>query len=338
MEERLEFHHHFTLTPEFQQQFVDFFGATLIDNRILLLPDNIGTGGSYFLELIPGVSVMLVDMTFKVPVSFHRVAEPEGSFCIFHYDVSDEYSTFILKGRSQEIGFDSKLGLNIIDSSIEGTYIPKVGERIFLLRLFVSKDFLKSTFRGIKSEKMRNRAYDSKKNTILFYDHIESKTKVMLYQLKNKSFQEEAYDLLLAGVSLSALGYELLRYKNYKPVVSKLTTVDTEGILITKDYLIANLILEFPGVEFLAQMAGMSVSKYKILFKKIFRDSPNQYFKNNKLSLANELLKKNNYKSVSELAYDLGYGKPSYFASLYKKQFGVSPSDILSNDKEDIKI
>ncbi|NOX86195.1 MAG: helix-turn-helix transcriptional regulator, partial [Chlorobi bacterium] len=46
-----------------------------------------------------------------------------------------------------------------------------------------------------------------------------------------------------------------------------------------------------------------------------------------RLNRAAELLKKQS-ATVAEIAYDVGFSSPSYFAECFRKQFGVLPSEI----------
>jgi AraC-like DNA-binding protein len=40
----------------------------------------------------------------------------------------------------------------------------------------------------------------------------------------------------------------------------------------------------------------------------------------------NELLQKN--KSITELAYALGYSSPQHFSKAYKKMYGITPGEV----------
>ena len=89
-----------------------------------------------------------------------------------------------------------------------------------------------------------------------------------------------------------------------------------------------NLFLDFPGVTVLAEMAGMSESKYKLLFKKVMKGSPNSFFLHEKLLLAQSLLQSGNFNSIREVAIEVGYSKPGYFSEAYKKAFDMLPQEI----------
>jgi len=79
------------------------------------------------------------------------------------------------------------------------------------------------------------------------------------------------------------------------------------------------------GVEMLAD--DMAVSR-SLLLKKIevlVGESPNELIRRIRLDKAANLLKHNS-GNISEIALEVGFTNPSYFAEAFKKQFGVPPS------------
>lgn len=80
------------------------------------------------------------------------------------------------------------------------------------------------------------------------------------------------------------------------------------------------------SVEELAKLCHLSVSSFKREFKSTFNDSPNNYINSQKLKRAKELLKLSD-KSVSEIAYEVGFNDPSYFTRIFKKAYKHAPTD-----------
>ena len=79
------------------------------------------------------------------------------------------------------------------------------------------------------------------------------------------------------------------------------------------------------GVEELAN--DMAVSR-SLLFKKteaLLGESPSEFIKRTRLNKAAKLIEKN-HGNISEIALEVGFNNPSYFAECFKKQFGVAPS------------
>jgi AraC-like DNA-binding protein len=71
----------------------------------------------------------------------------------------------------------------------------------------------------------------------------------------------------------------------------------------------------------------MAVSR-SFLLKKInalVGEPPSELIKRTRLNKAAKLIE-NNSGNISEIALEVGYNNPSYFAEAFKKQFGVAPS------------
>lgn len=326
--ERIEFCYHYTLGPEWQQQIVNGIGATLTDNKILTMPENIADGGSIFLEVTPGLSVLLLDMTFKVPVAITRVPTDHPYYMVY-FDMGDEITTHIIGNTVHKAGYHSKLGMGFMDSGTKGVIMPPIGQRSYSLRLFIEKTYLKELAATTRDLETNNLLFDESKNTLFFYSHIDSRSKVLLSQLKEYDFHSPSFELKLRSTALYLLGYLVERASRFEPIINKLSSQDIDRIFLTSQYLMDHLLSEFPGLQKMADMAEMSVSKYKGLFKKMLKDSPNQFFLNEKLLLAQQLLQSGNFSSVQEIAYELGYTSPNYFAKVYKNMFQVLPGEVL---------
>ena len=76
----------------------------------------------------------------------------------------------------------------------------------------------------------------------------------------------------------------------------------------------------------IADRMNMSYTKFRRLFKQYTGQAPAQYFLNLKIHRAKEMLRGTN-ASVKEISYILHFENPEYFATLFKRRTGVSPSD-----------
>lgn len=76
------------------------------------------------------------------------------------------------------------------------------------------------------------------------------------------------------------------------------------------------------SIKQLAYDLGMSEAAFCQYFKKVTKMTPNVFLTKIKLKKAKEMLLHN---SVTETAFNLGYGNISYFIALFKKEFGVTP-------------
>lgn len=80
------------------------------------------------------------------------------------------------------------------------------------------------------------------------------------------------------------------------------------------------------SVEELSQMIGLSRVHVYRKIKKLTGMSVSEFVRFVKLKLSLNLIKSSG-KSISEIAYEVGFSSPSYFAQSFKKQFGISPSE-----------
>ena len=80
------------------------------------------------------------------------------------------------------------------------------------------------------------------------------------------------------------------------------------------------------SVSLLARDIGMSESLFYRQFKQVTETTPLQYQKDIRLIEAQVLLR-NGEKSVSSIAFDVGYASPTQFSREYSRKFGISPRE-----------
>lgn len=88
-----------------------------------------------------------------------------------------------------------------------------------------------------------------------------------------------------------------------------------------------NLDNENFSVEDLAQSAGLSRSMLHRKLKKLTGKSASDLITEKRLLRAKELLE-NNVATASEIAYQVGFSSPSYFNTVFKKHFNISPGSV----------
>lgn len=91
------------------------------------------------------------------------------------------------------------------------------------------------------------------------------------------------------------------------------------------DWMAENYADDF-GLDHLAQQAGVSKFHFHRLFKNAVGVPPSEHHMNLRLQAARQLLRETT-KSVMDVALEVGYRNPSYFAQVFKKDVGQSPSE-----------
>ncbi len=96
---------------------------------------------------------------------------------------------------------------------------------------------------------------------------------------------------------------------------------------MNKNYMFNVSILRF------AYLTGRSLSAFKRDFKKIFNKTPNRWLVQKRLEEAYFLIDKKG-KRPSEIYLDLGFETLQHFSFVFKKQFGMTATDLIEQKKK----
>jgi signal transduction histidine kinase/ligand-binding sensor domain-containing protein/DNA-binding response OmpR family regulator len=100
---------------------------------------------------------------------------------------------------------------------------------------------------------------------------------------------------------------------------------DEEFLKKLNSKLMENISVNDLSVENLAELMGFSISTLYRKVKALTDLNTVEYIRLVKLKKAAELLSEGNYR-INEITYLVGFSSPSYFATSFQKQFGISPS------------
>jgi signal transduction histidine kinase/DNA-binding response OmpR family regulator/ligand-binding sensor domain-containing protein len=85
------------------------------------------------------------------------------------------------------------------------------------------------------------------------------------------------------------------------------------------------------SVDWISSEMNVSTRQLQRRLKKITGLTPKKYINEVRLQIARELLETQKYKTISQVAYHVGFQKVNYFTQLFTERFGVTPSDYLEN-------
>jgi len=112
-------------------------------------------------------------------------------------------------------------------------------------------------------------------------------------------------------------------FKRENATVQALNEIDVQKIYKVRDRVLAEIHTP-PVIKDLAELIGMSESKFKRLFKQIFGNSFFNYYQKFRMKEAARLLKENKM-TVSEVGYSLGFSNLSHFAKAFEQHIGMKP-------------
>ena len=97
---------------------------------------------------------------------------------------------------------------------------------------------------------------------------------------------------------------------------------------LLNDYFVSNETQKHgtPAVRYFSDRLNLSANYFGDLIKKETGSSAQEYIQNKLMDVAQNLLL-TTQKSISEIAYELGYQYPQYFSRAFKKVIGCSPNE-----------
>ncbi len=126
----------------------------------------------------------------------------------------------------------------------------------------------------------------------------------------------------------SVLIYFLNQLISYSQKQEKVVSKDIQSAV---DYIMEN-IYETISLDSLAEISGLSLSRFKQKFCQQLGFTPREYINFQKVETSKILLEKG--KNVTDTAIELGFSTSNYFSSVFKRFTTLSPSEYLKAKKE----
>ena len=134
--------------------------------------------------------------------------------------------------------------------------------------------------------------------------------------------------LLSKTIELMVIQAEMYDKASAQKTKPGIKNADVERLHYAKEYM-TEKVSNPPNLSELSKIIGMSEYKLKQGFKKTFNTTVFGYLADYRLRLAQQALKEN-HRTISEIAYDLGYSSPQHFSATFKKKFGLPPRSVKS--------
>ncbi len=120
----------------------------------------------------------------------------------------------------------------------------------------------------------------------------------------------------------------ILRTLN-KDIDQVLANFEEPGKINLVDYMEKNFMFNLPMEKF-GYLTGRSLTTFKRDFKKAFNTTPQRWLTQKRLELAHYQLKEKKKKPL-DVCYEVGFENLSHFSFAFKKQYGLSPSQLAEN-------
>lgn len=105
----------------------------------------------------------------------------------------------------------------------------------------------------------------------------------------------------------------------------RLLTMD-DRIFELRDNLLTHLDQNWTVKE-MAKKAGLSLSRFPVVFKAILKSPPAGYLKNARLEAAKELLEQDAYIQIKQICVKFHFGSESHFTRDFKNKYHKNPTE-----------
>lgn len=129
-------------------------------------------------------------------------------------------------------------------------------------------------------------------------------------------FLGAAYELL--SMTVEQIGNEKL--------FKETAIADVAHMIQIRNLLLNDFSKDCPLMEDMAQKANMKPTRFKKIFKQLFKLPYYQYYQHYRLLAAKQSLALG--KSVTETAHEYGFANPGHFTLAFKKKFKMLPSEL----------
>ncbi len=319
---------------ELFKQFITTLHSEPKDGR-LNIPASLGTGYLQLEQLPNGLNVLIMNYCLNDDLYYER---PPGSREFYtlrsrEITVTDSMITSIDHEELKElVGLHKSLYLT--SSLFDLSFFVTENTPVAVIHIELNKEWM--------AKYLHMNVYDD-----ILHEYLSMKIKMLDAVIMDADYSEAHSDILNidkthpAEVTIlqNRIMYIIERfftelYEQRKQIKYRLrnNSVDIDAIIAIETKLAAGIKEDFPSVNQLAKDAGMSASKLKTLFKKIYGKALFEYYQERRMLKAKTMLLSNHY-SVKETALELSFKNISNFTLAFKKQFSVLPHEFTKRGK-----
>jgi len=287
----------------------------------LKIKEELGTGDIRYLQIQNGLWINQINLSLNKPIELLREAKQINDYFILNFHLSKSKIKQSGDGKAYHLGLEN---VNILLASSATT-----------ARIFVPSDVPIKIFNiGFTMEWLKKTILDTDNSVDYLFPETQPIYLCEVIDYKFKKILKEIdinqnRRLTLFSNTLQLLDYFFARLKKREQSVDNFEGIhpdDLSKLMLAKES-INNDVNSTISVEQLSKIAGMSLSKFKRLFKQVFGTTPYKYYLETKMEVAMELLMTKKY-TCSEVGHIIGYSNLSQFSKAFKNHFNILPKNV----------
>jgi AraC-like DNA-binding protein len=307
-------------------------GVTL-KNDTLVLPKSVADGYYRLLTLPNGLQANLINCTFNCDWYLHRKNNDEEFYTLRFDEFTIPGKLIMSIDNQRQIERQTVKSLIYLTSSrFDFSYLGTKGTRARAINILLKPAFI-SRYLGLATENNILCSYLALKAESYNIEHIDMDYQRLMNEILYPDVQNPFPDLYLLNrvqLLIEKFFTRLHGLANKQPLTLKLSNADINRIMQVAHLLTDDFTGKPPSIAQLAKASAMSVSSFKTNFKLIYGQPVYTYYQERRLQKARELLISGKY-NVREAGEAIAYDNSSNFITAFKKQFNVSPGEVIGN-------
>lgn len=206
------------------------------------------------------------------------------------------------------------------------------GNRLKMLRIEIEIDTIRRFITKLNTVPQQLQGLIEDKNPQRFHytgGELTSQMQTTIEQIWHHPYQGAIARMYLEGKTLELIAMQLSQLTESKPdtIKSTLKSQSINCIYQARDIL-ASQLENPPSISELTKQVGISELTLRRGFRELFGTTVIGYLTQKRMEQA-ELLLREKKLSVAEVSNLVGYSHLGYFAKVFKRQFGITPSECL---------
>jgi AraC-like DNA-binding protein len=300
---------------------------TNLNDRILTLPSNLGSGTIYARNINPQLSYAVMNCKLDTDLELNR--EPGSPGFVISFNLV-EVAKEILVGHRQQLVSDKRPFRNdiFLSDAQDSAYVRiSAGSNVKRLLIFCSHELASQFLPKELYEKLSAFARENSMNEHPLFINLSHRT--MLKEL----FELKAGDPLTSIRMLSGITHLMEKFlfsfvRQEQAALPRTVKKNDLESMQHVEQILSGRLEGFPSLESLAQEVFMSTSKLKNLFKQVYGHTLYDYYNKSRLQRAKDLLITGQC-SIKQAGSEIGFSNLSHFAKAFRKEFGILPRDLV---------
>lgn len=313
----------------FINDYAKALGTSVHNNRVNL-PANVGKGYIQLIQLPNSLQAIITDFSISDTYYLKRNGSHEDYYTL-RFDEIHIADKLMVRIDTEEIKETSNRhsGIFLTSTLFDMAYLGAAGTSVKGINIIFSAEWLAANL-GVSNKDDALNTYLSLKTSSFNMEPIDAEYK----KLFNEILETDVNSTLWLGIIQNRIMLILERFftrlydKNQSLTRHvRISKHDMNTLIGIEETLTRDLTVSPPTIEELAATAAMSPAKLKRIFKEVYGSGIYGYYQKHRMQQSREMLLTRDF-TVKEVGMHVGYSNLSNFATAFKKEFGILPSEL----------